>query len=73
MSKNENIYTYHNARVCTVDDSNCWIGCVRDDLGKLHVSDEFDTEREAISWLQGQAKLRGEHCKPTNTTFGGAS
>ena len=61
-------YTYHNARVCTVDDSDCWIGVVRDEYNRITVSDEYDTATEARGWLSREALKRGERCEPVETT-----
>ncbi len=62
LAKNTEIRaTVHNAKLCTVDGSDYWIGCLRG-RGVFEVpgpDDCCDTKEGAIAWVVAEAARRG--------------
>ena len=54
---------YHNARICTLNDVDCWIGVIFPDepgVARLrNMSPELDTEAEVVGWCELELRKRG--------------
>jgi len=50
--------TVHNAKLCTFDGSDCWIGAIKQGHRILDTF-EADTKEEATAWVVDEAKRRG--------------
>lgn len=54
---------YHNARICTLEDVDYWIGAIYEERLRGYrfccVSPGLDTEAEVVEWCRSELRKRG--------------